>query len=75
MIRRLKLSQPQSIQLAKYLKQVNILAPGIRTYSAFGRHSIYANFFRSIENNSLGYCTDIRGLVITMQHEYKPEDW
>ncbi|CAH0551133.1 unnamed protein product [Brassicogethes aeneus] len=75
MIRRLKLSQRQSILLAKELKQVNILAPDARIYGSIGRHRRFSNFFKSIENNTLAFCLDIRGLVLTLHHEYKPEDW
>jgi len=72
MIRSLKLSQRQSIFLAKDLKQTNILAVDVRIYGAINR---FTNFFKSIENNSLAYCTDIRGLILTMQNEYNPEHW
>lgn len=75
LVRRLKLSQRQSITLAKELKLVNILAPDARVYGSIGRHRRFTNFFKSIENNSLAYCTDIRGLVLTMHHEYEPQDW
>lgn len=75
MIRRLKLSQRQSILLAQDLKKSNILAPDVRIYGAIGRHRKFTNFFKAIEDNSLAYCTDISGLVLTLRNEYKPEDW
>lgn len=75
MVRRLKLSQRQSILLAKDLKQANILAPDVRIYGAINRHRRFTNFFRSIENNSLAYCIDIRELILTIQNEYNSEDW
>lgn len=74
--RRLKLSQRQSIQLAKELKSINILAPDCLVYASRGRHRHFTNYFRSIENNSIAFCTDIPGLVTSMHHnEYKPEEW
>lgn len=75
MIRRLKLSQRQSILLTKDLKQANILAPDVKIYGAINRHRKFTTFFKSIENNSLAYCTDIRGLILTMQNEYNSGDW
>lgn len=75
MVRRLKLSQRQSILLTKELKRANILAPGVQIYGAINRHRRFTTFFKSIENNSIAYCTDIRGLVLTMQNEYNPGDW
>jgi len=75
MIRNLKLSQRQSILLAKDLKQTNILAADVRIYGAINCHHRFTNFFKSIENNSLAYCTDIRGLILTIQNEYNPEYW
>lgn len=75
MVRRLKLSQRQSILLAKELKKANILAPDVQTYGAIKRQRKFTTFFTSIENNSLAYCTDIRGLVLTMQNTYNPGDW
>lgn len=75
MVRRLKLSQRQSILLAKELKQANILAPDALVYGSIGRHRHFTNFFKSIDNNSLAFCIDIRGLILTMHHEYKPEYW
>lgn len=75
MTRRLKLSQRQSILLAKEMKQVNILAPDVRVYGAIGRHRNFTSFFKSIENNSIAYCTNVRDLVLTLHHEYKPDDW
>lgn len=75
MVRRLKLSQRQSILLAKELKHANILAPDVRVYGAIGRHRHFTNFFKAIDNNSFAFCVDIRGLILTIHHEYKPEDW
>lgn len=75
MIRRLKLSQRQSILLAQDLKKSNILAPDVNIYGAIGRHRHFTVFFKAIEDNSLAYCTDIKGLVLTMHNEYNPEDW
>jgi len=75
MIRNLKLSQRQSILLAKDLKQTNILAADVRIYGAINCHHRFTNFFKSFENNSLAYCTDIRGLILTIQNEYNPEYW
>ncbi|KAF2906157.1 hypothetical protein ILUMI_00015 [Ignelater luminosus] len=40
MVRRLKLSQRQSILLAKDLKQVSVLAPDVEIYGAINRHQI-----------------------------------
>lgn len=75
MVRRLKLSQRQCILLAKDLKKTNILAPDVCVYGAINRQRRFTNFFRSIENNSLAYCIDIRGLILTIQNGYKSEDW
>lgn len=61
--------------MAKDLKQTNILAPDVRIYGAINRHRRFTGFFRSIEDNSLAFCTDIRGLIVTMQNEYNPEHW
>lgn len=73
--RRLKLSGRKSILLAQELKAVNILAPNVNIFSARGRHKHYTAHFKSIENNSLAYCTDIRALVSDMQNVYDPEEW
>lgn len=75
MVRDLNLSQRRSIVMARRLKQANILAPDVRIYGAINRHRPFTNFFKSIENNSLAYCTDIRGLIVTMQDEYDPGHW
>lgn len=45
MVRRLKLSQRQSILLTKELKQANILAPDVQIYGAINRHRRLTTFF------------------------------
>lgn len=75
LVRRLKLSQRQSIILAQDLKRVNILAADVRIFAAIGRHRRFTQFFTSIEHNSFAYCTDIRGLVTVLHGEYNPADW
>lgn len=75
MVRRLKLSQRQSILLAQDLKRANILAPSVNIFGAIGRHRHFTTFFKAIEHNSLAYCTDIKGLVLMMHNEYNADDW
>ncbi|KAL3280158.1 hypothetical protein HHI36_017658 [Cryptolaemus montrouzieri] len=63
-IRRLKLSQRQSVILTQELKKNNVLAPDVKVYGAIGRHRQFTVLFKSIEDNPFAYCTDIKELVL-----------
>lgn len=73
--RGLKLSQRRSIMLAQYLNEAKILAPDVRIFSSVGRHQQFSDFFTSIENNSLAYCNDIRGMIEMMHEQYAADEW
>lgn len=76
LVKKLKLSQRNSIILSSKLRERNLLATGARVYAPRGRQRELAKYFKSIENNTFAYCEDIVGLMTEM-HEgaYKPEEW
>lgn len=76
MVRQLKLSQNRQKKLAQHLKEVNILAPGVKITDAVGRQREFLNFFDRNENNTFAYCNNIRGLMLAMgNHPYDSEEW
>lgn len=75
MVRQLKLSQARQIILTRHLKAMNILAPGIHVYDGRERHREFTQFFERDEENCFVFCKDIRGLMLAMGYQYKPEDW
>lgn len=75
MARQLKLSQNRQIILGQHLKAVNILAPEVRVFGAYGRQKDFMQFFERNEANNFAFCTDIRGLMEKMGHRYEANEW
>lgn len=75
MARQLKLSQNRQILLAQQLKAMNILAPGVKIFCAYGRQREFMRFFDRNDMNTFSFCNDIEGLMLAMGHQYKPEEW
>ena len=71
--RDLKLSKEKSEILASRLKQWNLLQKGVNITTFRKRHYDLAVFFHSEED--ICYCTDIYGLMNSLDHQYESSDW
>lgn len=74
-VRHLKLSSNQAEYLASQLNSCNLLAPNVNVTSYRSRHSVFDEFFDTDENNTIGYCNDINGLMASMNIQHDPKDW
>lgn len=75
MARQLKLSQTRQIILAQHLNAVNILAPDVRIFGAYGRQQNWMEYFERNAENTFAFCNNIRGLMEKMGHQYAPNEW
>lgn len=76
LVKKLKLSQRNSIILSSKLREKNLLATDARVYAARGRQRELVKYFKMNDNSTLAYCDDIVGLMAQMhQGAYKPEEW
>lgn len=73
MCRILDLSQDKSRDLARMLKQDNLLAPGVTVRSQTKRQAAFIPYFATILN--LTYCLNIAGLMKELKIPYDPSDW
>lgn len=73
MCRRLKLSQRQSLELTRMLKEDNLLAADVLLGSQRNREVPFIPFFANDSN--LSYCCNIVGLMEKLNIEYDPTDW
>lgn len=76
-IRDFKLSSRQSEGLASRLKQWNVVDSDFRI--TLNRSDVermcFKQFFEEDENQTLVYCTDVKGLFSAFQHDYVSHDW
>lgn len=75
LVRKLNLSKSRAEELARTLKESNLLAPNVKITGYRTRHSRFLPFFTISENRKHVYCNDIDALMVEMGIRYIPEEW
>lgn len=70
---RLDLSQRKSMELARMLRDKNVLAPEVTIYSQKHRQAKFIPLFTT--ENELSYCVNINELMEELHIQYDKEDW
>lgn len=71
--RKLRLSQIQSRELTKMLREDNLLASDVTLRAQKNRQAAFRPYFTT--DNNLTYCNNIAGLMRELKIEYDKEDW
>lgn len=74
-VRCLKLSQNQGMDLAKKLKICNVLEKDVKTTSYKGRQAEFAAYFTGSPDNTYAYCSDIEGVMRQKKIRYVVDEW
>lgn len=74
-VSKLELSQRKSEELARFLKEHNVLAPNFNISRYRKRQSALQQFFAIDETKTFSYCDKIEPLMQTMEIGYVPSDW
>jgi len=76
LIRDLGLPKDGTEYLAAALKKKNLLTKGIKAYVYRDREKEFRKFFTKDEENSLVFCSDVKGLVDELKsNTYEDEEW